>query len=73
MQIHGSCHCGAITFTANIDPQRVTVCHCSDCQALSGAPMRAICVLRWGRIFGCVRMVRLCCCPTWIPWSPRQP
>ena len=42
MHIHGSCHCGAITFTANIDPQRVTVCHCSDCQALSGAPMRAI-------------------------------
>lgn len=42
MQIHGSCHCGAISFTADIDPERVTVCHCSDCQALSGAPMRAI-------------------------------
>jgi len=42
MHIHGSCHCGAIRFTADIDPERVTLCHCSDCQALSGAPMRAI-------------------------------
>lgn len=41
MHIHGSCHCGAISFTADIDPERVTVCHCSDCQALSGAPYRA--------------------------------
>ena len=42
MHIHGSCHCGAITFTADVDPARVVVCHCSDCQALSGAPYRAI-------------------------------
>lgn len=42
MHIHGSCHCGAIRFTADIDPERVTLCHCSDCQTLSGAPMRAI-------------------------------
>lgn len=42
MHIHGACHCGKITFTANIDPAHVTVCHCSDCQALSGAPYRAI-------------------------------
>ena len=42
MHIHGSCHCGAIRFTADIDPDGVTVCHCSDCQVLSGAPMPAI-------------------------------
>lgn len=42
MKIHGACHCGAISFTAEVDPARVVVCHCSDCQTLSGAPFRAI-------------------------------
>ena len=42
MQITGRCHCGAISFTATIDPARVMVCHCSDCQVLSGAPFRAV-------------------------------
>lgn len=41
MQIEGACHCGRISFTAEIDPSRVTVCHCTDCQVLSGAPFRA--------------------------------
>jgi hypothetical protein len=42
MQIDGACHCGAVTFTAQIDPGRVMVCHCTDCQVLSGAPFRAV-------------------------------
>ena len=42
MQIDGACHCGLISFTAQIDPARVMVCHCNDCQVLSGAPMRAV-------------------------------
>jgi hypothetical protein len=42
MHIDGGCHCGAITFSAEIDPSRVTVCHCTDCQVLSGAPFRAV-------------------------------
>ncbi|MFT7772534.1 GFA family protein [Roseateles sp.] len=41
MKINGACHCGAIAFTAEIDPSRVVVCHCTDCQVLSGAPLRA--------------------------------
>lgn len=40
MHIDGACHCGLITFTAEIDPARVMLCHCSDCQVLSGAPFR---------------------------------
>lgn len=40
MQITGACHCGAITFTAEIDPSRVMVCHCNDCQVLSGSAFR---------------------------------
>ena len=42
MQIDGACHCGAVTFTAQVDPGRVMVCHCTDCQVLSGAPFRAV-------------------------------
>jgi hypothetical protein len=40
MHIDGACHCGLITFSAEIDPARVMICHCSDCQVLSGAPFR---------------------------------
>jgi hypothetical protein len=42
MHIDGACHCGSISFTAEVDPARVMVCHCSDCQVLSGAPFRAV-------------------------------
>jgi hypothetical protein len=42
MNISGQCHCGAIRFTALIDPSRVVVCHCGDCQNFSGAPFRAV-------------------------------
>jgi len=40
MHIDGSCHCGLISFTAEIDPTRIMACHCSDCQVLSGSPFR---------------------------------
>jgi hypothetical protein len=42
MKIDGACHCGAVSFTASVDPDRVMVCHCADCQVLSGAPFRAV-------------------------------
>ena len=42
MHVDGSCHCGAISFTADVEPSQVTACHCADCQILSGAPFRAI-------------------------------
>ena len=41
MRVHGNCHCGAIAWEAEVDPARVTVCHCGDCQQLSGAAFRA--------------------------------
>jgi hypothetical protein len=44
MQIDGSCHCGAITFTADIDESQVLACNCTDCQVLSGSPFRAVVV-----------------------------
>ncbi|RZJ10567.1 MAG: GFA family protein [Rubrivivax sp.] len=42
MKINGACHCGAIAFEAEIDPSRAVACHCTDCQVLSGAPLRAV-------------------------------
>jgi hypothetical protein len=41
MQIDGACHCGRITFTAVVNPSKVNLCHCTDCQSLSGSPWRA--------------------------------
>jgi hypothetical protein len=40
MHIDGACHCGLISFGAEIDPTRVMICHCTDCQVLSGSPFR---------------------------------
>jgi hypothetical protein len=40
VKIDGGCHCGAIRYEAEIDPLAVTVCHCTDCQTLSGSAFR---------------------------------
>src|SRR3984893_4459130 len=40
MQIDGQCHCGRVTYEADIDPQKVTISHCTDCQSLTGSPYR---------------------------------
>ena len=40
MKVHGSCHCGAIRYEAEVDPARVQVCHCTDCQRFSGGAYR---------------------------------
>lgn len=42
MHIHGSCHCGAIRYEAEVDPDKVVLCHCADCQQFAGAPYRAM-------------------------------
>ena len=36
MRIDGACHCGALGYEADIDPEKVGVCHCTDCQTLGG-------------------------------------
>jgi len=41
MKIDGRCHCGQITFEAEVDPTTVTLCHCTDCQRLTGSAFRA--------------------------------
>lgn len=42
MEITGGCHCGAITYQAEVDPDTVVLCHCTDCQVLSGAAFRVV-------------------------------
>ncbi len=40
MHVDGSCHCGAICFEAEIEPNRIGICHCTDCQTFSSSAFR---------------------------------
>ncbi len=40
--VDGSCHCGNIKFEAEIDLDKVTICHCTDCQRMTGAAFRTV-------------------------------
>ncbi|PYB77799.1 GFA family protein [Rhizobium wuzhouense] len=40
MRITGACHCGAVRYEAEIEPQRIGICHCTDCQRLTGSAYR---------------------------------
>lgn len=42
MKIDGGCHCGKISYQAEADPEKVLICHCSDCQKLSGTSFRTV-------------------------------
>src|SRR5262245_61972012 len=48
MKIDGCCHCGYITYEAEIDPEKVMICHCTDCQTLSGSVFRTVALTREG-------------------------
>jgi hypothetical protein len=40
MKVHGRCHCGQVAYEAEVDPQAVTLCNCTDCQTLTGTAFR---------------------------------
>ena len=40
MKISGACHCGEISYEAEIDKDKVVICHCTDCQIMSGSAYR---------------------------------
>jgi hypothetical protein len=42
MKVHGRCHCGAVRLSADVQPARVFVCHCADCQVLTGSAFRVV-------------------------------
>lgn len=41
MRVQGGCHCGKLTYEADVDPQKVGICHCTDCQTLTGSAFSA--------------------------------
>jgi hypothetical protein len=46
MKIDGRCHCGYISYEAEIEPEKVVICHCTDCQTLSGSAFRTVALTR---------------------------
>ena len=40
MHVQGGCHCGYITYEAEVDPDAVRICHCTNCQTLTGTAYR---------------------------------
>ena len=47
-ELRGGCHCGNITYTAEIDSDKVGLCHCTDCQTLSGSAFSVMAMTREG-------------------------
>ncbi len=42
MKVDGGCHCGNIRYEAEVNPATVVICHCTDCQTLSGSAFRTV-------------------------------
>ena len=40
MKIDGTCHCGYIAIEGEADPEKTSVCHCTDCQSGTGSAFR---------------------------------
>ncbi len=40
MHTTGACFCGELEYEAKIDPNFVSICHCRDCQIMSGSAFR---------------------------------
>jgi len=54
MKINGECHCGQVAYEAEVDPDSVGVCHCSDCQTLSASAFRTVAIVS-GELFKLTR------------------
>lgn len=39
MGLTGHCHCGAISYSVEGEPQHASFCHCEDCRRSAGAPV----------------------------------
>lgn len=42
MKIDGQCHCGAVAYEAELDPEKILICNCTDCQSLSASAFRTV-------------------------------
>ena len=36
MKIDGACYCSGITYEAEVDPEKIFICNCTDCQTMTG-------------------------------------
>lgn len=50
MRIDGACHCGTIRFEAEVEEGEVHLCHCTDCQSLTGTAFRTSVPARRGTL-----------------------
>lgn len=41
MHVDGQCHCAMIRYEAEVEPGTMAICHCLDCQMLTGTAYRA--------------------------------
>lgn len=48
MNVDGQCHCNGIRLEAEIEPERVFIWHCTDCQQLTGTAFRVAVTCRPG-------------------------
>ena len=46
MRIDGSCACGFITIEGEADPEKTSICHCTDCQTGTGSAFRVSVLVR---------------------------
>jgi hypothetical protein len=42
IRVDGACFCGYLTFEAEIDPETVRLCHCTDCQTIGSTAFRVV-------------------------------
>jgi hypothetical protein len=46
VDINGGCHCGKVTYEGKVNPENVLICHCTDCQIMSGSAFRTVAPVR---------------------------
>jgi hypothetical protein len=52
MKVDGGCHCGRVTYEAEIDLEKVVICHCEDCKSFSGSEFRGAAPALWFKLTG---------------------
>ena len=58
MKVDGRCHCGSSPYEAEIDPEKVAICHCTDCQTLDRIGVPYFCALTGRWLQASVRRIR---------------
>jgi len=48
MKVTGRCHCSKIIYEAEINLDNLVICHCTDCQSLSGSAFRTVAMSKKG-------------------------